>query len=58
MVNFIHTADIHANKERKKICLAFIEKIKQLAIEKKEKTGVLPKILIAGDFFHSMLPYL
>lgn len=55
MVNFIHTADIHANKERKKICLTFIEKIKQLAIEKKEKTGVLPKILIAGDFFHSML---
>lgn len=55
MVSFIHTSDLHANNKRKKMCLTFIDNVKQLALEKKEQTGTMPKVLFAGDFFHSML---
>lgn len=55
MVNFIHFADLHANKARRNLCVQALNKIGELAIEKEKKTGIMPHILFAGDFFDSMI---
>ena len=48
-MNFIHIADLHCNKERKKYCLEALSIIKDFV----KKTPSI--ILIAGDFWDSTI---
>lgn len=49
MIKFIHIADLHANKERKSICLKALSELKDLII-KESLNGISPTLLFAGDF--------
>lgn len=51
MVNFIHIADLHANKIRLNECISALTKIKDFISQKEQK----PILLISGDFWDSTI---
>lgn len=54
MIKFIHIADLHANKERKSICLKALSELKDLII-KESLNGISPTLLFAGDFWDATI---
>lgn len=49
-MNFIHIADLHANRDRKDRCISVLKKIKDFAAEL-----INPVVLFAGDFWDSAI---